>query len=233
MQLGKRLGTIAAFIKDSDCTADIGTDHGMLAAFLTMTDKARSVIAGDKNHAPCLAAKKTAERLNLTDKITVRQGDGLKVIDGTADNIVIAGMGGSLITNILAADLPKAHAAKRLILQPNINAAGVRRFLFEHGWHIVDEALAEENGIIYEIIVAENGALDMPDEFSLLVGPVLLRDKPPLFCAHVNLLRHKLTKQLVGMDKSDNARNSEEYLRRKGLLDLLINCLRSTKEKRR
>ena len=57
--------------------------------------------------------------LTPSESFDFRQGNGLKIIKkGEVDDIVIAGIGGNLMTDILGRDLAKARAAKKLILQP-------------------------------------------------------------------------------------------------------------------
>ena len=122
----------------------------------------------------------------MTDVISVRLGDGLDVIEaGEVDCITIAGMGGPLITGILSRGKEKLKAVKRLVLQPNIAAGSIRKWLSEQGWELIDEEIIKEDGKIYEILVAEKGEPYRPYgknlEAELFLGPILLRKKPEAF----------------------------------------------------
>jgi tRNA (adenine22-N1)-methyltransferase len=76
-------------------------------------------------------------------------------------------------------------SVERLILQPNIGAISIRKWLLENGWELVDEKILEEDGKIYEILVAEKGDPKKPYgtemELGLLLGPFLLQKKEEPF----------------------------------------------------
>ncbi|WKB37264.1 tRNA (adenine(22)-N(1))-methyltransferase TrmK [Terrilactibacillus sp. S3-3] len=84
----------------------------------------------------------TVQALGIGQAISVRLGDGFQVIErGEADTIVIAGMGGELISEILERGEAKLTRETTLILQPNIREVTLRTWLDQHQWTIVDEAI--------------------------------------------------------------------------------------------
>ena len=203
--LDDRLEAVAAFVEAGAAVADIGTDHGYLAMELKRRDSSRRVIAADKNGGPCGAARKTLRENGMEQAVEVRQGDGLAALAaGEVDTVCIAGMGGKLITDILA-DRPEVFAGlKCVVLQPQ-NAFGVLRgWLYEHGWHIEDEALAKVDGRVYQIIRAVPGKTAMPPGQELLIGPVLLKKRPELFREHVENNLEALAKVMAGMRKGSS-----------------------------
>lgn len=204
MFLDDRLEAVAAFVPQGCRVADIGTDHGYLAMELYKRDNARTVIAADKNAGPCQAARRTLAEAGLADIIQVRQGDGLKALSpNEADTVCIAGMGGKLISDILAAEPAVLQGLGCMVLQPQNAYSTLRRWLYEHGWHIADEALAQVDGRVYQIVKAEAGREDMPSELALKLGPVLLAKRPPLFAQHVENNLASCRKILNGLHKSD------------------------------
>ena len=209
-----RLNAVKNFVRQGSKVADIGTDHAYLPIELIESHKTVKVIASDKNFFPCQAARKNISAAGLENFIEVRQGDGLKILQvGEVDTICISGMGGSLIAEILAADIEITNSVEQLILQP-MNAAGeLKNFLLESGWFIGNEDLAEENKIIYEII----SAVKNPAE----VEEVSKKKKSPLLKKFYAQKLEKLEKVETEMQKSSAAVKTEKFIElQKKILEL-------------
>ena len=226
MQLDARLAAIAAFVPHGTALADIGADHAYLAATLVMKGIAHRAVVGDLSAGACAAARRTALTQRLTREIDVRQGDGLSVLTpGEAESIVIAGMGGALIAEILSGAPAVLTSVQTLVLQPMNGAAKLRRWLYENGWDIVDETLARAGGHLYEIIRAEHGAAELPDDVLLHIGARLFEKHDPLLKAHIEAKIAKLTRAAGGMNTSAAARQSAEYRETVSLLAALRTML--------
>jgi tRNA (adenine22-N1)-methyltransferase len=185
-RLSKRLNAVADFIPEGAILADIGSDHAYLPCHVVKAGKVTYAIAGEVVEGPFQSAKKQVEIEGLSKKVDVRKGNGLQVIEaGEVECITIAGMGGALIATILEEGKEKLEGVKRLVLQPNISAISIRLWLLENGWSLTNEAILEEDGKIYEILVAEKGdpklAYTENMECELLFGPFLSRQKNEAF----------------------------------------------------
>ena len=212
MHLDARLRAAAELVPQGSRVADIGTDHAYLAAALLEDGRASQVVACDKNAGPCEAARRTVLEHGLEAKASVRQGDGLAPLqEQEADVVCIAGMGGQLIIEILAASPHITAGLRRLVLQPMNAVQGLRRWLYANGWHIADEVLARADGRIYEILAAEPGKQAMPESVLLSIGPVLWQKKPELLREHIGLLLARERRAAAGMEKSESARKGEKY----------------------
>ncbi len=211
MKLSKRLRAVLDLVEPGSVLADIGTDHGYLPIAALEEQRIPSAIACDLNQGPLEAAKRAVKEVGLEETIDLRLGNGLQPITpGEATNVVIAGMGGTTIINILDAAPQVTDELTRIIVQP-MNAAGsVRRWMADNDWFIVAENLVEEDGIMYEIIAAEPGRMPLKPILAD-VGPMLWMAKHPLIKRHIYRLMQSDKAILENMKKSKGAFVSDKY----------------------
>ena len=104
MNFGSRLEAIAKWVPAGKSIVDVGTDHAYLPTILVRQGKTTFAIAGDIAAGPCQAAQNTIDTFGIKEFITVRQGDGLKIVaPGEVDIIAIAGMGAGSMIQICSA----------------------------------------------------------------------------------------------------------------------------------
>ncbi|WP_462412245.1 tRNA (adenine(22)-N(1))-methyltransferase [Neobacillus sp. Marseille-QA0830] len=185
-KLSARLEAVATYVPSGARMADIGSDHAYLPCYLAKTKGIPFAVAGEVVEGPFQSAQRNVLAEGLSDTISVRMGDGLEVISpGEVDCITIAGMGGALIASILEKGKDKLDSVTRMILQPNISAEIIRKWLLENKWELIEEEILEEDGKIYEILVAEKGDPLRPyrenKEVGLLMGPYLLKNPSSAF----------------------------------------------------
>ena len=158
MKLSKRIYALADNVKVGDSIADIGTDHGYVPMLLLKNRISPRVVMSDISEGSLAKARETFAACKLDDRVAAsdfRIGDGLSVIEaGEVDEVIIAGLGGHTIKNILACDEQKSKSFKRLILQPRKHSGTLRYYLYTHGWDIESEKLAGEGKFACEIITA-------------------------------------------------------------------------------
>lgn len=184
--LSNRLATVASYVPQGSRLADIGTDHAYLPVNLLKRGLIVGGVAGEVVRGPFENAAHEIQREGLTDRLTARLANGLKAIEPTdqIDTVVIAGMGGTLITQILTQDFDRLVGVKRLILQPNVGEMVVRRFLMTHGFQLITEEILAEDGHTYEVLVADRA--DQPETYNdeeLRFGPYLLQEHSAIFIA--------------------------------------------------
>lgn len=222
MHLDARLQASVEMVLPGSRVADIGTDHAYLAVALLEEERASSVIACDKNAGPCEAAKRTVREHGLAETVSVRQGDGLAPLHpGEVDTVCIAGMGGKLIMRILDEAPHITEGLQRLVLQPMNAVQDLRRWLYEHGWHIVDEALAAVDGQLYEILAAEPGREALPEPVLLMIGPVLWQKRPALLQKHIGRLLLRERRTAAGLAKSVSACSKQAYIEHTAVIEAL------------
>jgi tRNA (adenine22-N1)-methyltransferase len=241
VSISKRLQTIARYCPEGARVADIGSDHALLASYLLVKGNASFVIAGELNEGPFQAAQKQIHTLQVKDRASVRKGNGLAVLQpGEADVICIAGMGGQLIVSILEAGKDKLEGVQRLILQPNVGEEAVRLWMIENGWQLIAETILQEDGVIYEILVAERGNPSLPYEGKdrtrqelLRIGPFLWEEKSEVLqekWLHEQEKWQKVIVQLKRSDKPEAAERIKEIEAEVKWIDEVIACLRTDKQ---
>ncbi|MCQ6278130.1 tRNA (adenine(22)-N(1))-methyltransferase TrmK [Bacillus sp. EB600] len=224
-KLSARLETVAHFVPLGSKLADIGSDHAYLPCYLAKKGVITFAVAGEVVSGPFESARRHVEAENLTEMISVRMGDGLDILEPRdVDCITIAGMGGALITSILERGKEKLGTINRLILQPNISAVTIRKWLLVNNWELIAEEIVEEEGKIYEILVAEQGNPLKPYgpelDTELLVGPFLLKKKGNAFVKKWRIEVENWHKILAQLEK---ASASEETIQKRQELLQMIN----------
>lgn len=179
-----RLSTLAQMVDQGARIADIGTDHAYLPIQLVKEGKVDYAIASDVAAGPLQNAEKDIVAAGLKDKIETRLGSGLETVSAQdrIDTVVIAGMGGKLMTNILDEAWSENFHFTTLILEPNVGEPGVREWLSTHKYQIIDEKIIAEAGHIYELIKAQKveSTIRLTDR-QIFFGPEILKEKNQVF----------------------------------------------------
>ena len=154
--LTDRLQMIADEIKQGETMADIGTDHGFLPLHLWESGISPKVIMCDISEPSLAKAKAASGAYQFGNELDFRAGDGLTVLkSGEVDDIVIAGMGGLLIWDIMSKDMDKTCSFQKFILQPRNHAGTLRYRLASAGFDIAKNQLVREGKFICEIITVK------------------------------------------------------------------------------
>ncbi len=185
VHLRPRLAAAAAFLSGAQTVADVGADHGRLAAALLQQGLARRVIASDVSADSLAKARSLAHRCGIPEDVLVfAVSDGLShLAPGEADALVFAGMGGELIARLLERGAAIAQAAERVVMQPMGGTLALRRYLLQNGYTIADERLVFDAGRYYQIILAKPGvrqSADLPCDALLEFGPIAFAKRDPL-----------------------------------------------------
>ncbi len=176
--LTERLQAIADNIDNDESVADIGTDHGYLPLYLYEHRNAHSnnnlnvqspkLIMTDVSKGSLKKAEDNMLRLFGGEKVPVepRLGDGLEIIKpGEVDTIVMAGIGGLLMTEIMDWDISKTMSYKKYILQPRNNGGALRRYLYEVGIEVEKFLIVPEDRRYCEIMVCRTPTFDPGNTF--------------------------------------------------------------------
>ncbi len=156
MKLDARLSAVASLVRQGSVVADIGTDHAYLPAYLVQQGICPRAIASDLRSGPLNNARTTIDACGLSDRIDTLLSDGLDALTpGCCDDVVLAGMGGLLIVELISRTPWLKDPAVRVIAQPMRHAADVRRFFFENGFALKEEVCAADSKHCYCAMAAE------------------------------------------------------------------------------
>ncbi|SEN55770.1 tRNA (adenine22-N1)-methyltransferase [Amphibacillus marinus] len=183
IKLSSRLSIVAGFLPNQAYFVDVGSDHAYLPIAVCQSDKSAYAVAGELNRGPYQAAKQHVHTYGLTDRIEVVKGDGLSVITNQSiRQVVIAGMGGGLIRSILEQGYDRLNGVDRLILQPNVDSHYIRAWLNSKPFSLKEEVILEEDGHIYEVLVADRVEATQPlTPKQILFGPYLMQENHAVF----------------------------------------------------
>ena len=180
LPLSKRLLSCIAFVAPGDRVADIGCDHGYLGIHLLQKGIASSVIAADINEMPLQSAVRNAEKYGVRDQMAFYLSDGAKNIPRDFDTLVCAGMGADTMISILE-DAPWLKNEKyRLILQCQSRRPELRKYLYENGYSIRRETLAQDGKFIYPVTEVVYSPADPLTAGGYHITPALLESNSPL-----------------------------------------------------
>lgn len=176
--LSKRLCAVAKMVTENNIVADIGTDHGYVPIYLVKNNICPKAYAIDINVGPLKIAEKNIAMEGLQDKITTILSNGMdKLKSYMTDTVIIAGMGGDLIVDILTKG-KNIEGIKELVISPHKRADLVRKYLCENNWVIIDEKMIIDSNKFYTIIKAFPGKEDRSyNSAEFKYGKLLLESK--------------------------------------------------------
>ena len=216
-KLDQRLAAIASMVRDGVCCADIGTDHGYLIAWLAATGRIRSGYACDIHEKPLKKAAFTLSACGAADKVKLLRCDGLSGLrQGEVDDIVIAGMGGELIWDIIDAAKWTRDGTLHFLLQPMTKPERLRRSLYRGGFKISREHAVISGEFPYTVM--EVCYTDIAQEIDMLFAytGMLLHQDGEAAKAYLNKTARLIREKVDGLSKA--AGSSEELAQYRLLL---------------
>ena len=210
-KLSKRLKAIADLAGRGQCLADVGCDHGYLSIYLVEEGRFLRAVAMDVRTGPLQHAKEHIRQRHLEPYIETRLSDGLSALKkGEAQAVVLAGMGGVLMTRILAEGAFVLEPDTTLVLQPQSEVMEFRRYLAANGYAFLEEEMVKEDGKYYPMMRVKRKASPGSREVNcgraravysdveLKYGPLLLGCRHPVL---MEFLQQKYEKQTAIAEK--------------------------------
>lgn len=160
--LDARLKQIANCVPPCEVAADIGADHGKLTAWLLWHGRCQRMIASDLSEVSRAKARALFNRLGLMDRVTISGADGLLALSQPVQAVVISGMGGGTIADMLAQDVDLQGA--ELILSPQTELPRLREALSQRGYRINHEHVVKADGRFYLVWHAKPGEMRLNEK---------------------------------------------------------------------
>ena len=240
--LSERLRTVAGMVTRGNVVCDVGCDHGFTAIYLVQQGISPRALAMDLREGPLSAAGEHIAACGLEERIETRLSDGLhKYKIGEADTLICAGMGGGLMTRILAEEREKTDSFRELVLQPQSELQQFRQFLRENGYRIQDEEILQEEGKFYQVIRAvadrerdsQGESVQVSDETDVELcklkdryGPVLLRKRTPVFLSFLER-EEAICKEILARLRSQGLADDKRRERYEEIEAQLQDCRRA------
>lgn len=204
--LSPRLLCCASLVT-GDYVCDIGTDHAYLPVYLIMSGKCSRALATDVREGPLQSAKSTISRFQVGRAVQLLRADGFeKVPHNGITDVVIAGMGGETIRDILAADAAAwIRSGTNLVLQPMSKAEVLRAWLAENGFVITKENAVKDTRIYAVMQVHYTGEARTLTGAEPFVGQ--LRRSELLTKIYIAGVQERLYTKAAGMEQ---ARQTDE-----------------------
>lgn len=233
-QLSRRLQAVVSMVTPGLRVADVGCDHAYVSIYLIEHGIASECLAMDVNEGPLQRAQKNIQTHRLTDRIQTRLGSGLEQAKpGEVDAVLMAGMGGILVRDLLEGSREISQSLQEWILQPQSDIDLVRRYIRENGFRIVEEDMVLEDGKYYPMfraVPAEKavhaGEAELrkhivPVEVEDRFGPLLLQQKHSVLKDFLELRRQHYEMVLQQMEAAigvpqeqlQQIRQEAEYVR--------------------
>jgi len=205
MKLSSRLGAIAENIPKCRILSDIGTDHAFIPIYAVENGLCERALAADLRKGPLEMAEVNIRKHGLGSSVEIRLGNGLEPIrPEECDVIVIAGMGGQLIRDILSSAPEKARHASVLLLQANNAVDALRKWLYENGYDIMEEKLVNDAGKLYCLIKAKwTGIPVIKDESDYYIGERIFEGNETLLGPYLRKKLKELEVIIEGRNRSD------------------------------
>ena len=219
--ISKRLMMNCAMVPKCRTFADIGCDHAYSSIYLAISGVAGKCIAMDVVEGPLARAKENIAKYGLEDKIEVRQSDGLsQLAEKEAEVIMISGMGGPLMLDILKCGIHRVREANVLILQPQSELVLFRKGLKELTLSLSDEDMCCEDGKYYTAMYVENRVkqeeakqeIKVSQQIAAKYGLCLIEKRHPILAEYIDREIEKKKQIEEKLSEQQTARGIERLL---------------------
>ncbi len=227
--ISNRLKMVADYVENCDFLADIGSDHGYIPIYLFKKGIIKRGAACDISEGSVLKAKLNIIEAGCQDYIEARCKAGLKAVydNENPDTIIMSGMGGMLMIDIMKDDIEVLYRSKRIILQPQRDIETVRRYIHSIGFKIIEENMIFEYGKYYNVIVCEKGIDVKYTKAEYMFGKILISRKNKYLKQYIHIEVNKIYNIISRLNSKDNhiAKRRKHFEDMSELYEEVLECL--------
>lgn len=154
-QLDARLRCVAQLVPHSEFAADIGADHGRLSCYLLSSGICKKMIVSDISDASLEKSRRLLSLHGLDHRAEFVVADGLMAVTKPVEALVIAGIGGRTIAEIM--QMHERIGDARLIISAHTDLPYLREKLYGYGFFFEKEAVVKSGGRFYTVLSARRG----------------------------------------------------------------------------
>ena len=143
-----RIEKLCAYLEPCESFADIGCDHGYCTRYMLKNGLCKTAVISDISEKCLDKARKLLSAYMKEGRVQAVCCNGLSEIDKNTEQVLIAGMGGEEIINILK----NSFIPKSFVLQPMKNVRLLREYLIGCGAEISVDEYFENGGKFYSVI---------------------------------------------------------------------------------
>lgn len=148
-----RIKKLCSYLDGCKTFADIGCDHGYCTQYMLKNGLCESAVIADIS-AKCLKKAETLLQSYIKEnRVKSVCCNGLAEISEEVEEVLIAGMGGDEIVEILSS----AFVPKKFVFQPMKNVRAVRQYLLKSGAKITVDEPFQSGNKFYFVIKGERG----------------------------------------------------------------------------
>lgn len=204
-----RIKTVCSHLKKADTFADIGCDHGYMSEYVLTNGLCNKVYFSDVSKGSLEKAKKLLKEYVEKGIAIGVLGDGFFGVPKDTQEVLIAGMGGSEIVDILSHEI-YGFMPRLFVFQPMLDGEKLRRYLIANGAYIERDYTFLSDGKPYDCIVGhkreegEEAQTYTAAEYAF--GKENVKDRTEDFLARLQEKAARVKTYLGGDNLSDNAK---------------------------
>lgn len=205
----ERIKILCAHLRPAETFADVGCDHGYMSEYMLKNGLCGKLYFSDVSKGSLEKAKKRLATYVAEEKAVGVLGDGFYGIPHDTEEVLIAGMGGSEIVDILSHE-KYGFLPRRFVFQPMLDGEKLRRYLIARGAYLERDYTFESDGKPYDCIVGRRrGENEKAQDYTrgeYAFGYENMREKSAAFLGRLKEKLARAEKYLGGENLSDVSR---------------------------